>query len=392
MTLDRTRNLNDIIDNKMDKNNKIKYFTYHGCSTMGKQRHNSPAADTKIDYIVSVLNRLGYGVDVISRASSAENKYLSSSVNTLGKNTYKYFASFGSTKLLLRIINRLLMELHFFFWCLLHIDKGEQIIVYHSLGYSASFLWLRKLKSFRIIGEIEEIYQDVSNQTEKKCRNEYEFINICEKYIFPTQLLDSKINKLHKPYTIIHGVYSTEKIMEKKFSDGKIHVVYGGTLDPNKGGAAAAAAAAAYLPQNYHVHICGFGDPKEIKEIIAEVQAKSEAIVSFEGELKGDAYKRFIQKCQIGLSTQNPDAAFNATSFPSKVLVYLSNGLKVVSIRIPAISQSAVADSLYFYDKQTPKNIADAIIQASSEIQNDNEILKDLDARFEYELNKLIEA
>ena len=167
--------------------------------------------------------------------------------------------------------------------------------------------------------------------------------------------------------------------------------MYGGTLDPNKGGAMAAAAAAVFLPKNYHVHICGFGNAAEIKAVVADVQAKTSATITFEGELKGDDYKRFIQKCHIGLSTQNPQAAFNATSFPSKILMYLSNGLKVVSVRIPAIAQSAIANSLFFYDIQSPKKIADAIINASEAAQNGNDVLINLDKKFEIDLRKLIE-
>ena len=83
--------------------------------------------------------------------------------------------------------------------------------------------------------------------------------------------------------------------------------------------------------------------------------------MSYDGLLSGEDYIRFIQSCDIGLSTQNPDAAFNATSFPSKILSYMANGLRVVSIRIPAIEQSAVGDMLIYYDKQTPQEIARAI-------------------------------
>ena len=61
---------------------RIKFFTYHGCLDSGKRRNNSPAADTKTDYIVSVLNRLGYGVDIISRASSAESHFIPAYVKT----------------------------------------------------------------------------------------------------------------------------------------------------------------------------------------------------------------------------------------------------------------------------------------------------------------------
>ena len=229
----------------MNQVKRIKFFTFYGCKDEGKRRDNSPAADTKIDYIVSTLNRCGYGVDIISKASGAESHFISASVKTEGKNTYRYFGSFARTTSPLRIVYRWFIELQFFIWCLLNLVKGEQIIVYHSLGYDATFLKLRKLKSIRIIGEIEEIYQDVGKQSIRKCRNEYKFIYACEKYIFPTQLLDQKINTDHKPSLVVYGVYDTENLTEEKFSDGKIHVVYGGTLDPNKGGAIAAATAAA---------------------------------------------------------------------------------------------------------------------------------------------------
>ncbi len=369
---------------------RIKFFTFHGCLINGKRRNNSPAADTKIDYIISVLNRIGYGVDLISRAPSAESYFQHSSVERIGENTIRYFSSFGRTTSPLRIFNRWWMEFQFFFWCLTNIKSNEQIIVYHSLGYDSTFIKLRKLKSIRIIGDIEEIYQDVSKQTDNRCRNEYKFIDVCAKYIFPTQLLDQKVNKLHKPSLVVHGVYAIESITEKKFSDGKIHVVYGGTLDPNKGGAAAAAAAAEFLPSNYYIHICGFGNPSQIKSIIENVALRSKATVSFEGELKGDDYKRFIQKCHIGLSTQDPNAAFNSTSFPSKILVYLANGLKVVSIRIPAVEQSAVANSLIFYDTQIPERIAEAIELASKEKDCGNKILKELDEKFREDLSNLL--
>lgn len=373
----------------MEKKKRIKYFSYYGCNNPLYQRDNSPAADSKIDYIIDVLNQIGYGVDLISRAPSACAHYLHSSVEQRGDNTLRYFASFGKTKSLFRIFNKWFVDLQFFIWCIFHLQHGEQVIVYHSLGYDATFIKLCKIKRVRIIGEIEEIYQDVSKQRKSLSENEYKFINLCSKYIFPTTLLDINLNTSYKPSVIVHGVYSVENIVEDKFNDGKIHVVYGGTLDPNKGGAAAAAAAA-FLPPNYHIHICGFGDATQIKRIVKEVNECSEAKVSFEGELKGDAYKHFIQKCHIGLSTQNPDAAFNATSFPSKILVYLSNGLKVVSIRIPAIEQSAVADSIFFYDEQKAERIARAIESACNVgVKGLNPLFK-LDKEFKHSLFNLL--
>ena len=126
----------------------------------------------------------------------------------------------------------------------------------------------------------------------------------------------------------------------------------------------AAVAAGEFLSENYHLHILGQGkemDKRYLLEKIEEVSKKSKCIITYDGLKSGEEYIRFIQSCDIGLSTQNPNAAFNETSFPSKVLSYLANGLRVVSIRIKALEQSAVNDLLFYYDENSPQAIAEAI-------------------------------
>ena len=161
-------------------------------------------------------------------------------------------------------------------------------------------------------------------------------------------------------------------------------------FDPRKGGAVAAVDAAEFLDENYHIHVIGFGSDIEIKylkEEIVRVSNKTKCVVSYDGLKHGDEYIRFIQSCDIGLSTQNPDAAFNATSFPSKILSYLSNGLRVVSIRIPAIEGSDVGDKLFYYDEQTPKQIADAILSVDmAQAYDSRSDIVDLSNKFQNEL------
>ena len=124
-----------------------------------------------------------------------------------------------------------------------------------------------------------------------------------------------------------------------------------------------------------------------MKKHILEIDEKSKAHVIYDGLLSGEEYIRFIQSCDIGLSTQNPDAAFNATSFPSKILSYLSNGLRVVSIRIPAIEGSDVGDKLFYYDEQTPKQIADAILSVDmAQAYDSRSDIVDLSNKFQNEL------
>ena len=139
----------------------------------------------------------------------------------------------------------------------------------------------------------------------------------------------------------------------------------------------------------------GFGngaETKAIKDLIADTDKKSCATVTYDGLLSGEEYIRFIQSCDIGLSTQNPDAAFNSTSFPSKIVSYMANGLRVVSIRIPAIEGSAIGKYMYYYDKQTPEEIAKAIMAVNVQDDYDGrEIVSGLDAEFCCDIAKLME-
>ena len=378
---------------------RLKYICYYDSPDSKEERSIVYSATTKLDYIFNALNRAGIGVDIVSFSGIRGNKFrfCNSSYTRIGDNTLRKFSSFTGSRLI-SYASRKLMALRFIGWFLMHVKRGEKVAVYHSTGYDGMLVWLKKLTGCKYIGEIEEIYQDVSKLPAKICRQEWQFVNCCDQYIFPTELLNEKINKVHKPALIIYGLYHVEPIVRDKFDDGLIHVVYGGTFDVNKGGAAAAVAAAAFLPSNYHIHICGFGNPKEtehIKEIIAEVSQNSKATVTFEGLKKGREYVEFIQQCHIGLSTQNPSAAFNATSFPSKILVYLSNGLKVVSIDIPAIRKSKIGNALDYYQEQTPEKIAEAILKASEKLENKQQdsrsLLTKLDGEFCKALSRLID-
>ena len=176
--------------------------------------------------------------------------------------------------------------------------------------------------------------------------------------------------------------------------DGKIHCVYAGTLDTRKGGAMTAIATASYLPENYHMHILGFGnneDVSKVKNAIAESLISTRCYITYDGVLRGEEYIRFLQSCDIGMSTQNPNLEFNGTSFPSKILTYMANGLQVVSVRIPAIEKSKISPYLQFYDGNNPEDIAKTITQMDFKKNVSSlDVLAKLDIEFGNELDDLI--
>lgn len=381
----------------------IKYLAYYSEADNEQKRHFTLAATNKINYISYALHNLGFAIQIISGSTTYDSKKCySGSCRSLNEyTTLKDFFTAPWGNPLFKVLSILLANIQLFFE-LMKISSKECVIVYHSLGYMKVVQLTHFFKKYKLILEVEEVYADVVND-HKTREKEINFFKTADAYIFPTQLLDQAINVEKKPSVIIHGSYlvepekvckhgSTKKDDEK---DKIIHCVYAGTFDPRKGGAIAAAAAAEYLPSNYHMHILGFGTDQEIdnmKNEISEIDKISKASISYDGLLSGEAYIKFIQSCDIGLSTQNPQADFNATSFPSKILSYLANGLRVVSIRIPAIEKSDIADKIYFYDKQTPYDIAKAIECVDTTDDYDSRaLIQTLSDKFELELKRVLD-
>lgn len=308
--------------------------------------------------------------------------------------TLKLFPSWGGSNKILRSTRLLWHLMAMFTYLLTHTKKSDVVLVYHSQGYFDVVRWAKKIRRFKMILEVEEIYDDVGKPKLKAMSGaEKRMIEDADAFIFPTEMLDDKINKDSRPSAIIYGSYRTEPIITAKFDDVKIHVVYAGTFDPRKGGATAAISAALFLPEKYHIHICGFGtasDRESVKAQISQVNKTAKAKITFEGLKTGKNYVELLQKCHIGLSTQDPTAAFNATSFPSKILSYMANGLAVVSIDIPVISSAKIAPYLNFYKEQTPENIARAISEAKLD-NNNRAIVTKLAKQFKFDINRLIQ-
>ena len=342
---------------------KIFYISYYSSPSDAEKRNAVLSAVNKMDYICESLEKNECEVEIVSASQTLEKKFCKGRKEKItDRTTLKLFSSLPNLNKIVSLVNRIYMKAQMFFYMLKNTKRDSTVIVYHSLGYMSLVKMLKKIKGFKLIVEAEEIYGDVIGNP-KTVKKEYSFFKIADSFIFPTELLSERVNTEKKPEAIIYGTYHISKKMPKLFTDGKIHCVYAGTLDPRKGGAAAAASAL-FLNGNYHIHILGFGNKKEKKEmldIIDDISKKTEARITYDGLLSGDEFTSFIQSCDIGFSTQNPDAAFNSTSFPSKILTYMVNGLRVVSIRIPAIEKSAVGKFMYYYDEQTPENIANAV-------------------------------
>lgn len=371
----------------------VKYISYYDSNENKDENRNvCLSAITKMDYICSAIKKNNYNIEIISASRTRGKHGVKSKKYNNEYASVKLFSSLGCGNKIKNLIDYVYLQMQLFFYCLFNISKEETVIVYHSLGYMRLISILKTIKKFRLILEVEEIYSHVTGKAGGE-EKELKFFEKADGYIFPTELLNEKVNVNNKPYVIIYGTYMPEKKYDTIFNDNIIHCVYAGTLDPRKG-ALTAAKAASLLGKDYHVHVLGFGSEKDKQLIIDEVDLNRKNgynNLSFDGLLGGEEYLRFIQSCQVGFSTQSPSVGFNETSFPSKVLSYLSNGLRVVSIDIESIRCSKVSDLLYFYHYDTPKSIADTVKSIDfSDGYDSRKLINGLDKGFTDSINTLL--
>ena len=258
-----------------------------------------------------------------------------------------------------------------FFELLKYRHNENLIIIYHSRYFLSPILRLTSKWRLPYLLEMEEVYADIRGG-ERTRTKELEVVKRSQGLILSSETIRTHISSQDKQCVVCHGDYRTQELVDiDKFSkkDGRIHLVYAGTLEIEKGGARFAVAAARYLSSQFHLHILGFGTKREVMDIesrIAAVQPTTGCNITFHGKLTGSEYSAFIQSCDIGLSTQNMDDEFNETSFPSKILSYLNNGLKVVSGKIKVIEESDLKSIVFFYSNNSAQSIAECILEASN--------------------------
>ena len=331
-------------------------------------RLSSPAANAKIPVIAKAFADAGEKVEIISTCTvvkdGVKGKIKGRSFKVDEGVECTQFSTYATKKGWLRHLLYWLANIKLFFK-LLKVKKDEHICFYHAIERIPVIRLAKKIKKFKLILEVEEIYANASKLTDKEIKNEQEIFDLADAYIFSTELLNKQININNKPHAIIYGTYKVEEELSQKQNDGKIHCVYAGTFDKLKGGCFAAVNAAEFLDKNYHVHIIGFGseeDKKTLIDRIDDVSKKTDCTITLDGLKQGEEYIKFIQSCHIGLSTQNPNGVFNTTSFPSKVLSYMANGLRVVSAKIDVLETSKINDLMYYYEGDDPQSIANAIM------------------------------
>lgn len=367
--------------------NRIKYIGFYNHNSSLVKRICALSAVNKMDYVISSLNEIGYGVDIISPSWLVQTEkifFKGGEKISLENNNYVYAPSFNTRNKILSYFTIVLSWIWLFFYLVFKTQKNEKIIVYHSLWLSIPLFYVKKIKKLNVILEVEEIYSKIWTFPKLLVKFENKIINSCETYIIASDMLKGKLSQ-EKEKIVLYGSYNVNGNVEKYSSVDRayIHLVYAGGIEMVRRGAFISIDILEYLPDNYFLNIVGFGEDKDInclKEYINSSSVKKR--IKFHGEMKGKEFFTFLNQCDVGL---NPQLIGNYmdTAFPSKILTYLSAGLNVISSKVDSIYCSKLKDEIFFYDK-----IED--VRHFKKQQVDTNLLINLHKKFKKDLNKVI--
>lgn len=374
---------------------KIYYIGFYKNNSNKLTRNYSLAAVAKMDYLSKVLTMNGYQVEIISASWVIDSMHCFEKgyKEVISQNiVLKTFSSFCSKSWILRRL-RIIHTFTLLFCYLLKLKKTDIVLVYHSPWLALPLYLAKKLKRFSIILEVEEIYSDISSLGKIFDMMENIIIKISNKYILSNDLLCDILKIHNKPNIVLYGNYLTKDTFLNAPDKNKIYLLYAGIVDLSKAGAFNAINASLYLDSNYELHIIGFGDIDKLNEEIIRVNKINNCKIFYDGMLYGDEYIKYCQKFHIALATQRMHGKYLDSSFPSKIISYLSMGLNVVSGEIKCVKYSQISHLINYYNTDNPKSIAESIKSAKLHSRSDiTSYIKSLHNEFSHKLIKLIES
>jgi hypothetical protein len=375
---------------------KIIFSSEYDVSQQSK-RNVVVSSHTMTNYFLNMLNNIGYSVTVVSSTKNiGTGSFLKQESIKIGENELIQSSAIGGNGIVANVLKTLNVNVWLFLYLMKNTKRGEIVLAYHGIGKIPALLLSKVLKKFVLCMYVGEIYHNIKKHSKFSIVMESLILKNSDRYIFSSPSLESIINADHKPSMVLSGAYQIPpKYVEQQIIDGRINIVYAGIIDSKKG-ANMLCDVAKYLPADYYIHIAGYGTDEDIHGLvnkIAQIQEKTVCGISYDGLLSGEEYYSYLQSCQIGICPQITDSKYNESSFPSKISVYMSNGLRVLVPNIKGIREHELGESLYYYNINSPQEIAKSIMQINlSDDYDGRVIINQMNDKAIKELERLIDG
>ena len=352
------------------------------CSPDGAEKEYECAVptDLKIKYVASKFRS-----DLKLISLSPKKKIGGGKKYRTEYGTLKTLFSFGTGNRIAKKLNVLLRKIYLFFLFRFVIRPGDNVILYHSYSYTRFIGKRCAIKKKHIVLEVEEVYGYNAVEDKPYLPDEIRSIKRFDKFILVNDYIAPELGIPEENRVVSYGVVDPDyQKKERQFDRDHVHVLYAGTIDLKKVGASSAVKSAEFLPDRFVLHVAGFGKEEAVRELRALIEENNShddrCRIEFHGMLKGEELDSLFDSCDIGISTNVMRPNFANNTFPSKIMTYMTHGLKVVSGYADAFRDAKIARNWSFFHTHDPKEIALAIERAAeTDAADDRTVLREVD-------------
>lgn len=349
-------------------------YTYYICWYIADEDKDTIRGNVtgvlKMKYILDQMQASGISPYVVSLAQQVKRGFFRPKRKNVfgGGVPLMYLAGFNGLGRLGRIINNIIKLVELFFFLVFSVKKSDKIILYHNYPQTRFVAFIKRLISAEVIIEAEELYGYSPAADRPWVEKEIKAVKRMDAFICVNEAMPRMLGLPEGKYVVNYGAGVIPARTVERINDGKIHVVYAGTIEAYKQGASTAVEAARYLADNYVMHIIGFGGAKQIQLLKQKIDEVNKTLhrqaVVFDGCLSGKELDDYLFGCHIGLSSNVMRPNFANNSFPSKVITYMCHDLSVVLGYAEAFYDVPMSEGWTFYHEFTPNKIAEAIMSA----------------------------
>jgi hypothetical protein len=378
---------------------KIYYIGYYSGLENPNDFYEFPSSNSKMEYIISVIGRLNFNLTVFSLGfpKSYSSFFKKRRTIHVDQNTDFVFVSTISLFFpFLSFISKIGLYYQVFNLLLFKVKKEDIVLVYHSYLLNKVVNFCRVLSKFKLVYEVEEIYQAAWQNSSDKIEKEIKSLRNADGYILVNDIMSERLHLKNKPFVVCYGSYMQKETTDDFIDNVNINLVYAGFIAGEGSDVELAIDTIDLLPDNYFLNVLGYGNQENIQKMKDKIELVNAKIgkekVKYFGCLTGKEYDRFLSKCDIGLSTRVLVDEYSDFTFPSKVLVYLSNNLVPVSSKINCILESKIVKSVIFYDENSPESVVKAVLSADMhKFHSENKsLINNLDTKFVEDFNKML--
>lgn len=236
----------------------VHYINFYGTPDNPRNLNFATACVSKVEYLWRVMNQAGFQVSNVSVCWTKNRffcAYRKQVLETDDRGRQIYFSTFGAPVRLFRGAAVLWSKFQLCFYLLFQVKRSDTVLFYHSPFYLPLLNLIRRIRGFRLVAEVEEIYAAAKNQGAAAQNREISALQQADAFYLVNDLMASRCGFGEKPCWVSYGNYHIPEREHRDFGDGRIHAVYAGVVEEIKRGAFIAVETAEFLPGNYCVDI-----------------------------------------------------------------------------------------------------------------------------------------